>query len=113
MKVLQLPKSLALGPEELRILSAAYDFAVAEFQLPDRAFLLKEGLGRAICDIARSGERDPDLISQQAVQKLARIQTCIHQIQWVSGGMHPAAAIRGANVCLSELRVFPILFVST
>ena len=74
MKIVRVPKNLALDPEGMQSLVAAYDSAVLRFQIPDRALLLKEQLAAAIFDIAKSGERNSEVISQRAIQKLTQLR---------------------------------------
>jgi hypothetical protein len=74
MKIVQLPKNLALDPDELQLLVAAYDSALSKFQIPDRVLRLKKQLAVAIFDIARLGERNSEVISQQAILRLIQLR---------------------------------------
>ena len=74
MNVVQFPRNLALDPEGIQILVEAYDSVLLKFQIPDRAFLLKDQLAGVIFDIAKLGERNSESISQQAIQKLTQLR---------------------------------------
>jgi hypothetical protein len=55
---------------EVRPIAAAYELARAEFGLVDRLDPITEMVARRIIEIAKTGERDPKLISERAVQEL-------------------------------------------
>jgi hypothetical protein len=74
MKVVQFSRNLALDPEEIQILVEAYDSVLLKFQIPDRALLLKDQLAGTIFDVAKLGERNSEMISQQAIQKLTQLR---------------------------------------
>jgi hypothetical protein len=55
---------------EVRPIAAAYELARAELGLVDHLDPITEMVARRIIEIAKTGERDPKLISERAVQEL-------------------------------------------
>jgi hypothetical protein len=60
----------ALGPEEIRQMTKAYDLALERLGMVDRAGPLAELLAAKIVAIAKTGECDPAIISKRAVREL-------------------------------------------
>ena len=57
-------------PEEIEIMSAAYEDALSVLQLANRQDPITELVARKIIAVARSGERDPPRIRELALKEL-------------------------------------------
>jgi hypothetical protein len=57
-------------PEEIEIMSAAYEDALSVLQLANRQDPITELVARKIIAVARSGERDPTCIRELALKEL-------------------------------------------
>jgi hypothetical protein len=57
-------------PEDLRILVAAYERTLQALGLKDRSDPITEMVAKKIIEIGQTGFRDPEQISQRAIQEL-------------------------------------------
>jgi hypothetical protein len=61
----------AFGPEEIVLLSTAYEGALRSLGLSNRTDPATEMVAKKIIQLAQQGIRDPDRLQQMAVQSLA------------------------------------------
>ncbi len=66
-----LPKNASFGPEELSKLGAAYEQKLEALGLTDRNDPMTELVARKLLAIHETGVREPDGLSQRAVEELA------------------------------------------
>ena len=60
MPIRRLLKNHAFGPDEITILTSAFDDALRRLRLADRADPAAEVVARKIIELAQQGERDPN-----------------------------------------------------
>ena len=60
-------KNDAFGPDEITILTSAFDDALRRLRLADRADPATEVVARKIIELAQQGERDPIQLSERAI----------------------------------------------
>jgi hypothetical protein len=58
------------GPEDIRLISDAFDQVLRALSLIDRNDPVTEIVAKKIIDIARAGERDPGRLSALAIEQL-------------------------------------------
>ena len=58
----------AFGPEEIKVLAAAFEDAMRTLRLTDRTDPATDMVARRIIDLARLGERDPVRLRDYAVE---------------------------------------------
>jgi hypothetical protein len=68
MPIYRLLKGSAFGPDEIKVLSSAFEAALRELKLVDRSDPATELVAKRIIDLARQGERDPDRLRERAVK---------------------------------------------
>jgi hypothetical protein len=61
----------AFGPDEIKVLSTAFDEALRALGLVDRSDPATEIVARRIIELAQQGERDPVLLCRRAVDSLS------------------------------------------
>src|SRR4029450_2914779 len=72
MPIHRLLEKHAFGPDEIRVLTSAFDDALRKLGLADRADPVVEVVARKIIELAQQGERDPTRLSERAIQALSR-----------------------------------------
>jgi hypothetical protein len=60
------------GPDEIRILTTAFEDTLRTLRLVDRADPATEIIARRIIELAQQGERDPDRLRERAIQSLSQ-----------------------------------------
>jgi hypothetical protein len=68
----RLLENQAFGPEEIRILTIAFEDTLRTLRLADRADPATEIIARKIIELAQQGERDPDRLRERAIQSLSQ-----------------------------------------
>ena len=63
----------AFGPDEITVLTSAFDDALRRLRLADRADPAAEVVAKKIIELAQRGERDPVRLSEGAIQALSRL----------------------------------------
>jgi hypothetical protein len=63
----------AFGPEEIRILAAAYEDARSRLRVAEHADGLAEMVAQSIIEIAREGEREPGRLCERALSALGLV----------------------------------------
>lgn len=71
MAIYRLLKNLALGPDDIKVLTAAYEEALRALGLKDRADPATEMIAKKIIELAQRGERDPVRLREYAIRGLS------------------------------------------
>jgi hypothetical protein len=71
MAIYRLLKNRAFGPEEIKVLTTAYEDALHTLQLADRADPATEIIAKKIIEFAQRGERDPLQLRERAIESLS------------------------------------------
>lgn len=58
------------GPDEIRVMIAAYESALIDLEFTDREDPLTELIARSIVNVTATGERDPERIKERALNAL-------------------------------------------
>ena len=74
MPIHRLLKNHAFGPDEIAILTSAFEDALRRLRLADRADPATEVVARKIIELAQQGERDPTRLSERAIQALTSVR---------------------------------------
>jgi hypothetical protein len=61
-------------PDEIAVMTAAYELACSELKIRDRTNALCELLAKKIIEIAKRGERDPQRMCRDAVAELLGVR---------------------------------------
>jgi hypothetical protein len=72
MPIHRLLENHAFGPDEITVLTSAFDDALLKLRLADRADPATEVVAKKIIELAQQGERDPLRLSERAVRALSR-----------------------------------------
>ena len=70
MAIYRIFRTTVFEPEEIVIMSAAYEHCLRVLQLADREDPITELVAQKIIKVARTGEPDPAKISERALQEL-------------------------------------------
>jgi hypothetical protein len=70
MAIYRLLQNSALGPEEIKRMTDAYEHALRALRLSDRNDPITEIVARRIIAIAKTGERNPTIIAARAIKEL-------------------------------------------
>jgi hypothetical protein len=71
MPIYRLLQNQAFGPDQITVLTTAFEEALSRLQLKDRADPAAERLARKIIELAQQGERDPIRLRDLALQSLS------------------------------------------
>jgi hypothetical protein len=71
MAIYRLLKNHAFGPDEIQVLTTAYEQALRALRLKDRADPATEMIAKKIIELAQRGERDPVRLREYAIRGLA------------------------------------------
>ena len=71
MAVYRLLKNRPFGPDEIKILTAAYDEALRMLRLANRSDPTTEIVAKKIIELAQRGERDPVRLRERAIRSLS------------------------------------------
>jgi hypothetical protein len=66
--IYRLLKGSAFGPDEIKVMSSAFEAALRELKLVDRSDPATELVAKRIIDLAQQGERDPHRLCERAVK---------------------------------------------
>jgi hypothetical protein len=66
----RLLQNYAFGPDQIKIMTEAYEATLKSLQLVDRSDPVTQLIAKKIIDIARTNERDPVRITRQAIEEL-------------------------------------------
>jgi hypothetical protein len=70
MAIYKLIAKGSFGPDEIEAMSAAYERALLEINLIDRNDAVTEMIAASIVALAATGERDPQILMERALQAL-------------------------------------------
>jgi hypothetical protein len=70
MAIYRLITNGSFGPDEIEAMKAAYESALLDLKLADRDDPLTELIARAIVNVTATGERDPQMIMERALNAL-------------------------------------------
>ena len=71
MAIYRLLKNSAFGPEEIKVLTTAYEDTLRTLRLADRADPATEIIAKKIIEFAQRGERDPLQLRERAIESLS------------------------------------------
>ena len=71
MAIYRLLKNRAFGPDEIEVLTTAYEEALRALRLKDRSDPATEMIAKKIIDLAQRGERDPVRLREHAIRSLS------------------------------------------
>jgi hypothetical protein len=71
MPIYRLLQNHAFGPDEISVLTTAFEEALQTLRLVDRADPATEMVARKIIELAQQGERDPVRLRERAVKSLS------------------------------------------
>jgi hypothetical protein len=72
MAIYRIFRERAFEPEDVIIMSRAYESALVALQLTNRQDPLTEIVAKKIVEFAESGERDPDRLRNRALEEIRR-----------------------------------------
>jgi hypothetical protein len=75
MAIYRLIANGTFGPEEIEVMTAAYEAALSDLGLADRDDPITEIVARAILNITSRGERDPVTIKNRALNTIGTGQS--------------------------------------
>lgn len=70
MAIYRLIANGSFGPDEIESMTTAYECVLADLRLADRNDPLTEIVAKAIVNVTATGERDPQVIAQRALNAL-------------------------------------------
>jgi hypothetical protein len=70
MAIYRLIASGSFGPDEIGIMTAAYECALTDLRMVDRNDPLTELIAKAIVNVTATGERDPEKVKKRAINAL-------------------------------------------
>jgi hypothetical protein len=68
MSIQELLKQQFFGPDEIKVLSAAFEEALRELGLVDRTDPATQLVAKRIIELAQQGERDPNRLREGAIK---------------------------------------------
>jgi hypothetical protein len=71
MAIYRLLKNSAFGPEEIKVLTTAYEDTLRTLRLADRADPATEIIAKKIIEFAQRGERNPLRLRERAIESLS------------------------------------------
>jgi hypothetical protein len=80
MPIYALLQKLPMGPDEIRVLTTAYEQTLSTLCLKDRNDPLTELIAKKIIKIAQTGVKDPEEFCERAIPQLL-----ISPPQWAAG----------------------------
>jgi hypothetical protein len=69
--IYRLLKDHAFGPDEIKVLTTAYEEALRALRLKDRSDPATEMIAKKIIELAQRGERDPVRLRERAIRCLS------------------------------------------
>jgi hypothetical protein len=60
----------SFGPDEIKVMTAAYEGALVDLNVTNRDDPLTELIAKAIVNVTATGERDPVLVKDRAINAL-------------------------------------------
>jgi hypothetical protein len=70
MAIYRLIKNGSFGPDEIRVMTEAYEGALIDLNIADRNDPLTELIAKSIVNVTATGERNPILVKERAINAL-------------------------------------------
>jgi hypothetical protein len=70
MAIYKLITNGSFGPQEIEAMSAAYENALIDLGITNRDDLITELIAKSIVNVIATGERNPELIKERAINAL-------------------------------------------
>ena len=70
MAIYKLIANGSFGPQEIEIMSAAYESALIDLGITNRDDLVTELIAKSIVNVISTGERNPELVKERAINAL-------------------------------------------
>jgi hypothetical protein len=70
MAIYKLIANGSFGPQEIEVMSAAYESALIDLGIANRDDLVTELIAKSIVNVISTGERNPELIKERAINAL-------------------------------------------
>jgi hypothetical protein len=70
MAIYKLIANGSFGPQEIEAMSAAYESALIDLGITNRDDLVTELIAKSIVNVIATGERNPELIKERAINAL-------------------------------------------
>jgi hypothetical protein len=70
MAIYRLIANGSFGPDEIKVMTAAYEDALIDLRVANRDDPITELIAKAIVNVTATGERDPILIKERAISAL-------------------------------------------
>jgi hypothetical protein len=70
MAIYRLIANGSFGPDEIEVMTAAYEDALIDLRVANRDEPITESIAKAIVNVTATGERDPILVKERAINAL-------------------------------------------
>ena len=70
MAIYRLIANGSFGPQEIEVMSAAYESALIDLGIANRDDLVTELIAKSIVNVISTGERNPELVKERAINAL-------------------------------------------
>jgi hypothetical protein len=70
MAIYRLIANGSFGPQEIEVMSAAYESALIDLGITNRDDLVTELIAKSIVNVISTGERNPELVKERAINAL-------------------------------------------
>jgi hypothetical protein len=70
MAIYKLIANGSFGPQEIEVMSAAYESALIDLGITNRDDLVTELIAKSIVNVISNGERNPELVKERAINAL-------------------------------------------
>ena len=70
MAIYKLIANGSFGPDEIKVMTEAYEGALIDLDIPDRNDSFTELIAKSIVNVTATGERNPILIKERAINAL-------------------------------------------
>jgi hypothetical protein len=70
MAIYRLIANGSFGPDEIKVMTAAYEDALIDLRVANRDDPITELIAKAIVNVTATGERDPILVKERAINAL-------------------------------------------
>ena len=71
----------SFGPDEIEVMTAAYEGALIDLRLSDRNDPITELIAKSIVNVTATGERDPIQIKERAINALGCAELLPHRFR--------------------------------
>ena len=75
MAIYRLIANGSFGPDEIKVMTAAYEDALIDLRVANRDDPITELIAKAIVNVTATGERDPILVKERAINALGMRRT--------------------------------------